>query len=119
MKIDLTVIAAMFDEVLQRTLDGRSGPVPYQRVVWQWAEINLRTSDLSRAIEQRNLQGQIRLEARHDGLWIHHYQHLHPAPALRHRPRLLMRRLLLGLALEQVRERRDSFYAGYDRRRIG
>ena len=110
MKIDLAVMSAMFGELLP---PGRE--LSYCQVKQRWDGIRLRESDLAAVIEHLWAQGCLEVETRHDGIWLRRYE-AQPPRGLRDWLRARWRRFVLGLAMEQVRERRESFYIGAERR---
>jgi hypothetical protein len=117
MKIDLAVITAMFEQLFEQGGGWRSGALPYRTMERQWAGVRLRESDLALAIEHLRRQGRLRLESRRGDVWLHRCDRAEPVPEFSAQVRRRWRKLMVGLAMEQVRERRDTFYAGMERRR--
>lgn len=111
MKIDLAVMSAMFEELLPR-----GGELPFRQLKQRWGEVRLRESDLAAVVERLWTQGRLEVETRHDGIWLRHNDVPRPRRDLPARLRARWRRFLVGLAMEQVRERRESYYIGSERR---
>ena len=111
MKIDLAVMSAVFDELVPRGAE-----LPYRQIKQHWGGIRLRESDLSAVVEHLWAQGRLEVETRSDGIWLRRNEIPRPRRSLRARLRARWRRFVVGLAMEQVRERRESFYIGAERR---
>jgi hypothetical protein len=111
MKIDLAVMSAMFDELVPR-----GGEMPYRQLKQRWGGVRLRESDLTAVIEHLWAQGRLGVETRRDGIWLRRNDFPGAPRGLRTRLRVRWRRFIVGLAVEQVRERRETFYAGAERR---
>jgi hypothetical protein len=111
MKIDLAVMSAMFEELVPRGAE-----LPFRQVKEGWGGIRLRESDLAAVVQHLWAQGRLEVETRHDGIWLRRNHVPRPRRDLPARLRARWRRFLVGLAMEQVRERRESYYIGSERR---
>jgi hypothetical protein len=117
MKIDLELISAALDSVLERNRVARFGAIPLKALVPHWETIRLRSSDLAAGVEELYRQGRIDLEPRRDGLWVRRKgQDAVGIGGSYKKLRASVRAVILGLALERVHRRRGDGYSGYDRR---
>lgn len=116
MKVDLKLISAALNAVLERNHIAPQGAVPLRTLSEYWEAIRLRSSDLVTGIEELYRLGQIGLESRPDGLWVRRHGRFDGSTAYG-RLTSAVNGLVTGLALEQVQMRRADGYSGQDRRR--
>lgn len=116
MKIDLDLISAALNHVLQKHRVAPMGAIPLRDLLEHWEAIHLRSSDLSAGIEALHRLGSIELEPRRDGLWVRRRGTVEAAPDAYGKLRVAVRELVVGLNLEKVRRRRSDGYSGIDRR---
>ncbi|HWY23905.1 MAG TPA: hypothetical protein VNX47_03235 [Nevskia sp.] len=116
MKVDLKLISAALNAVLERNQVAPLAAVPLRTLSEYWEGIRLRSSDLVSGIEELYRLGQIGLESRSDGLWVRRHGRVDDSTAYG-RLSTAVNGLVTGLALEQVRQRRSDGYSGQDRRR--
>jgi hypothetical protein len=116
MKIDLDLISAAIDAVLERSGVAPFGAIPLRALTEQWESVHLRTSDLGAGIEELCRQGRIGFERRRDGLWVRRRRDIQAAAGAYEGVIGKLRRFALGQAVQQVARRRPDDYAGSDRR---
>ncbi len=116
MKVDLKLISAALNAVLERNRVAPQGAVSLRTLSEYWEAIRLRSSDLVSGIEELYRLGQIGLESRPDGLWLRRHGRADDNTAYG-RLSTAVHGLVTGLALEQVQQRRSDGYSGQDRRR--
>ncbi|HZR37234.1 MAG TPA: hypothetical protein VFA75_17830 [Nevskia sp.] len=116
MKVDLKLISAALNAVLERYQVAPHGAVPLRVLAGHWESIRLRSSDLANGIEELYRQGLIGLEPRQDGLWVRRRGRAEQATPYG-RLSAAVNGLVTGLALEQVQRRQSDSYFGQDRRR--
>jgi hypothetical protein len=117
MKIDLELISAALDDVLERNKVARFGAIPLKTLALHWESIHLRSSDLASGIEAMYKNGRIDLEPRNDGLWVRRKgKNSLSSGGPYTKLRASVRAITVGLALEQVQRRRGDSYSGADRR---
>lgn len=117
MKVDLKLITAALNAVLERHQVSPHGAVPLRTLSEYWEAIRLRSSDLVIGIEELYRLGHIGLESRSDGLWVRRRGRTDDPNTPYGRLAAAVNGLVTGLALEQVQLRRPDGYNGLDRRR--
>jgi hypothetical protein len=117
MKVDLKLITAALNAVLERHQVAPQGAVPLRTLSEYWEAIRLRSSDLVSGIEELYRLGHIGLETRADGLWVRRRGRSEDTTTPYGRLSAAVNGLVTGLALEQVQMRRPDGYSGQDRRR--
>lgn len=115
MKVDLKLISAALNAVLERYQVAPHGAVPLRVLAGYWQDIHLRSGDLASGIEELYRLGQIGLESRQDGLWVRRHGRVEQATPYG-RLSAAVNGLVTGLALEQVQRRGSDAYFGQDRR---
>lgn len=116
MNVDLDLISAALDAVLERNGVAPFGAIPLRLLIEHWETVHLRSSDLGAGIEELCRQGRIGFEQRHDGLWVRRRRDPQAAAGAYQGLMGKLRGFALSQALRQVSQRQADDYSGSDRR---
>lgn len=116
MKVNLELISAALDSVLEQNNVASHGAIPLKSLVDHWKGTRLRSSDLSMGIDTLHAQGRIELERRRDGVWVRRLGKHTTTQGAYEKLLKSVRDVFGRLAQDQLRQRRSDNYSGVDRR---
>lgn len=116
MNVDLEIISAALDSVLEQNKVAPFGAIPLKALAEHWEAVRLRSTDLAAGIEALYGEGSIDLEPRRDGLWVRRRGKDAGARGAYEKLRTSVRSVVIGIALDRIHRRQGDGYCGMDRR---